>query len=112
MLVGGDIMKTAEQRTRQEKKMLEFKRWLVKTILYSLFIIGLLSLMTWYSFNCGKGTTVKVIEHKVKQGENLTSIASKYSDDYVLKAVADIKKLNGMKESDLQVGQTLKIVIK
>lgn len=105
-------MKSAKQVRRQEIKRLERKRTIlnwVEAILYAAFIIFCIRVISTHE---PVEKTGQVIEHTVKQGENLTQIASKYSDDYVLKAVADIKKLNGMKESDLQVGQTLKIVIK
>ncbi len=100
---------------RAEIKRLERKRailnW-IEAITYAVFIIFCIWVIANFTPIEQPQGQAQIIEHTVKQGENLTQIASKYSDDYVLKAVADIKKLNGMKESDLQVGQTLKIVIK
>lgn len=47
--------------------------------------------------------------HTVQKGENLTAIAIKHSDNYVLKIVNQIKLDNNMHESDVYVGQVLKI---
>jgi len=52
------------------------------------------------------------INHIVKQGENLTQIADRYSEEYLPKAICEIKKLNNMTESDLIVGQVLKVEVK
>lgn len=98
---------------RAEIRRLERKRkilnW-IKAITYAVFIIFCIWAVA--NFTPVEQPVGQVIEHTVKQGENLTQIASKYSDDYVLKTVADIKKLNGIKESDIVVGQVIKVEIK
>lgn len=95
---------------RAEIKRLEQKRYIVKFITYVIVVLTILTLL--YLNASYKPQIGQVIEHTVKQGENLTSIANKYSDDYVLKTIASIKKLNGMTESDLVVGQVLKVEVK
>ena len=98
---------------KPEIKRLERKRLIlnwIEAITYAVFIIFCIWVIA--NFTPVEKERGQVIEHTVKQGENLTQIASKYSDDYVLKTIASIKKLNGMKESDLYVGQVLKIKIK
>lgn len=48
--------------------------------------------------------------HIVQKGENLTSIVNKYNKDtYTLKAIAQIKQDNNMHESDIYIGQVLKV---
>ena len=99
---------------RAEIRRLERKRkilnW-VEAILYAAFIIFCIRVISTHE---PVEKTGQVIEHTVKYYEkNLTQIANKYyPNEYLSKAVADIKKLNGMKESNLQVGQVLKIEIK
>lgn len=93
---------------REEIKRLERKRtilnWL-EAILYAVFIIFCIWVVA--NFTPVEKEQGQVIEHTVQAGENLTSIANKYSDDYVLKTIASIKKLNNMIESDVYAGQTI-----
>lgn len=51
-----------------------------------------------------ESTTPKKITHKIKSGEVLGSIADKYGV-----TVAQIKKLNGLKNNNIRAGKTLKI---
>lgn len=98
---------------KPEIKRLERKRLIlnwIEAILYAVFIIFCIWLVS--HFTPAEKKQRQVIEHTVQAGENLTSIASKYSDEYVLKAIAEIKKLNGMQDSDIHEGQVLKIEIK
>ena len=53
------------------------------------------------------------VEHIVMRGENLTQIANKYySDTYLPKAIHKIKKDNKLLDSDLKIGQILKVEVK
>jgi|GEM_PF-1774808 len=80
-------------------------------ICFMLLVIFILLAMLVQDFK-SKEIPGQVIEHIVKSGENLTQIATKYSDEYLPKALCEIKKLNNMTESDLVVGQVLKIEVK
>ena len=95
---------------RAEIKRLERKRTIlnwIKAITYAVFIIFCIWVIA--NFTPVEKEQKQVIEHTVKYYEkNLTQIANKYyPNEYLSKAVADIKKLNGMKESDIYEGQVI-----
>lgn len=95
---------------RLEIKRLERKRLIlnwIEAILYAAFIIFCIWVVATYQPKEQEG---QVIEHTVKTGENLTSICNKYyKDTYILKSLAIVKNDNNIIESDLYVGQVLKI---
>lgn len=108
-------MKSAAQIKKEEIKRLELKRnfwnW-VEATAYAILIIFCIYVIVAY----GKPVEPvgQVVEHTVKYYENnLTVIAKKYyPNEYLPDALSSIKKLNNMTESDIYVGQVLRIEVK
>lgn len=50
------------------------------------------------------------MSYEVKKGDNLTTIANRYYKDiYILKAIAEIKQINNMTNSNIYEGQIIRI---
>lgn len=97
------------------KKIVNAKRFILSsTILFLLIFIGLSALVNIaYSSNNVKYKTIYV-----SQGDTLWTIASKeqeknhyYEDDDIRDIIYDIKKVNNLSRSNLEVGQELKIPV-
>lgn len=65
---------------------------------------NMFDLATSSQTNIIQSTERKVITHKIKKGEAISTIADKYNI-----SVADIKKANGLKSNNIRAGRTLKI---
>ncbi|KAF2510866.1 LysM peptidoglycan-binding domain-containing protein [Flavobacterium zhairuonense] len=61
-------------------------------------------LATSSQINLIRSSEKKVITHKIKKGEAISTIADKYNI-----SVAEIKKANGLKSNNIRAGRTLKI---
>jgi LysM repeat protein len=98
------------------KKIVNVKKFVVSTtILFLLILLGGSALVN-ATYSCNK------IDYKtvyVTQGDTLWKIASEekennsyYKDKDVRDIIYDIKEINGLKVSNLQIGQELKIPTK
>jgi LysM repeat protein len=85
------------------------KRFDIVDLIIMSIIACVLTLVTINVLLGNKNNDIIWIDHIVKQGENLTQIADKYSNEYTPKAIYNIKKDNNLKNSSLEVGQVLKI---
>lgn len=98
------------------KKIVNVKKFVVSTtILFLLILLGGSALVN-ATYSCNK------IDYKtvyVTQGDTLWKIASEekennsyYKDKDIRDIIYDIKEINGLKVSNLQIGQELKIPTK
>jgi LysM repeat protein/lysophospholipase L1-like esterase len=65
---------------------------------------NMFDLATSSQTNIIQSTERKVIKHKIKKGEAISTIADKYNI-----SVAEIKQANGLKSNNIRAGRTLKI---
>ena len=98
-------MRTAEQMKNEK---MTFRDWLIIIGLGIAIVVTVLSIIVATMIN-DFNKDIVFISYKVQKGDNLTAIADKHSDEYVLKTIAQIKEDNNLKSSDLVVGTILKL---